>query len=143
MKRYTVGFIFNSDLSRVALETKTHPEWQKGKQNGVGGKIEEGETPLACMVREAHEEAGIVTSESDWHFFITLERASTDASVDFFAYRHTGSEDEVETKTDEAVSWYDVTALPPTVVSNLRFMIPMAIEKLNDPDLLSGTAHYV
>mgnify|MGYP003394468042 CR=1 FL=1 len=142
MKGYTVGFIFNADLSRVALETKTHPEWQKDKQNGIGGKIEEGETPLACMVREAKEEVGIITKESDWLFFINLERASNDASVDFFAYRHTGDESDVKTMTDEVVSWYDVGTLPPTVVSNLRFMIPMAIEKLKDANLESGTVHY-
>ncbi|MEK7530996.1 MAG: NUDIX domain-containing protein [Patescibacteria group bacterium] len=142
MKRYTVGFIFNADLSRVALETKSHPDWQKGKQNGIGGKIEENETPIACMVREAHEEAGIETKESDWLYFINLERKSNDASVDFFAYRHTGDGGDVKTMTDEVVSWYDVKELPTTVVSNLRFMIPMAIEKLNDPNLESGTVHY-
>ncbi|MWC27689.1 NUDIX domain-containing protein [Paenibacillus sp. MMS18-CY102] len=30
-----------------------------GRWNGVGGKLEQGESPLACIIREAYEETGI------------------------------------------------------------------------------------
>ena len=34
----------------------------KGKVNGPGGKVEKGESPEACAVRECHEELGITVS---------------------------------------------------------------------------------
>lgn len=43
---------------RVLLVLKDRPEWQKGKYNLLGGKIEEGETPEEAAVRELKEEAG-------------------------------------------------------------------------------------
>lgn len=35
----------------------------KGKVNGPGGKVEQGESPLACAVRECQEELGITVSK--------------------------------------------------------------------------------
>ncbi|WP_300288435.1 NUDIX domain-containing protein [uncultured Desulfovibrio sp.] len=42
---------------------RDHPEFQAGKLNGMGGKLEPGETLLDCMAREAVEEAGYF---GDW-----------------------------------------------------------------------------
>jgi len=44
-KTYVAGFMFSPDLENVVLIEKQKPEWQKGKYNAVGGKIEDGETP--------------------------------------------------------------------------------------------------
>ena len=66
MKKYTVGFIFNKDLSKVLLIHKTKPEWQAGRINGIGGKVEDGEEYVDCMVREAEEETGIKSKSKDW-----------------------------------------------------------------------------
>ncbi len=54
-----VGFLFSEDFSYVVLIEKSKPEWQAGRLNGVGGKIEEGEEPLDAMRREFKEEAGL------------------------------------------------------------------------------------
>ena len=43
---YVVGLLFSPDRNTVVLINKTKPDWQAGKLNGVGGKIEEGESPL-------------------------------------------------------------------------------------------------
>lgn len=58
MQRYVLGFIFSRDLSKVYLIRKNHPEWQAGKLNGVGGKINPGESGMEAMGREAMEESG-------------------------------------------------------------------------------------
>jgi len=59
MIRYVVGFAFNEAKGKVLLVTKLKPEWQKGYLNGIGGKIEQGESPLFTMDREAIEETGL------------------------------------------------------------------------------------
>jgi len=37
---YVCGFMMTWDLQQFLLIRKTHPDWQKGKLNGIGGKIE-------------------------------------------------------------------------------------------------------
>ncbi len=61
---FTLGIIFSNDLEKVYLLRKDHPEFQAGKLNGVGGKLEPGETYAACMAREGKEESG---HEGEWH----------------------------------------------------------------------------
>ena len=71
-RNYVVGFAFSSDKSQVVLIRKNRPAWQAGKLNGVGGKFEDGEDGLACMVREFHEETGVMTTADDWHYFTKI-----------------------------------------------------------------------
>jgi 8-oxo-dGTP diphosphatase len=56
MKRYVLGFVFDFGWYNILLILKAKPEWQLGKLNGLGGKIEEGETPAQAMEREFREE---------------------------------------------------------------------------------------
>ena len=58
MNRYVLGFYFSHMYDNVVLIEKQRPDWQKGKLNGVGGAIQEGESDLDAMVREFKEEVG-------------------------------------------------------------------------------------
>jgi 8-oxo-dGTP pyrophosphatase MutT (NUDIX family) len=58
IQEYVLGFVFNLDKTKVALMRKTKPEWQRGRLNGIGGKIELGETSITAMHREFKEETG-------------------------------------------------------------------------------------
>lgn len=57
---YSVGFTLSEDGSRVLLFQKGKPAFLADQWGGVGGHIEEGETPLEAMAREAEEEANLV-----------------------------------------------------------------------------------
>lgn len=54
----------NSEMyeTKVLLIQKDRPDWQKGKLNLPGGKIEAGETPKQTAVREIKEETGLDAS---------------------------------------------------------------------------------
>ena len=54
--RYVLGFVFSEACDRVLLMWKNRPAWQAGKLNGIGGKIEAGETAQHAMEREFTEE---------------------------------------------------------------------------------------
>lgn len=70
--RYVLGFAFDKS-NNVILVQKTKPKWQAGLLNGVGGKIEpEDNTPIAAMVREFQEETNLTTTESQWHYVLTM-----------------------------------------------------------------------
>ena len=115
--QYVIGFLFrNGD---VALIQKKRPDWQKGKLNGIGGHIEQGETPLEAMIREFNEEAGKLISR--WDQYCTMNYPD----VDVHCFRLFGNYS-VTTKTDEVVSWYPIEAIPSNAIPNLHWLIPLA-----------------
>lgn len=68
MKHYVLGFAFSADKKEIILIEKQKPDWQKGKLNGVGGKVEEYDFDESfAMVREFKEETGVNTTVIDWH----------------------------------------------------------------------------
>lgn len=71
--KYVLGFLFDISDASVLLVRKNRPEWQAGLLNGIGGKIEEGEEPLAAMKREFFEETGIKDENIEWNNFLTMK----------------------------------------------------------------------
>lgn len=69
MKQYVLGFAFSRDKKDIVLISKLKPEWQKGKLNGVGGKIESNEKRYHAMIREFKEETGVDTNITQWELF--------------------------------------------------------------------------
>ena len=84
MDRYVVGFCIETRSNEVILIQKKKPDWQRGKLNGVGGKINPNESDYLAMVREYHEETGVV--EPDWDHFLTVNFGGQ-AEVVFFVAR--------------------------------------------------------
>lgn len=125
MQSYVVGFLFNSDQTEVVLIRKEKPAWQKGKLNGVGGKIEPGETPMEAMVREFTEEAGLTVT--NWREYCTISD-NNHFKIHFFFANHASSIYEVESKTEEKVGVFSVNELPyGACLPNIYWEIPMAL----------------
>lgn len=59
---YTLAFIKYQD--KVLMLNRIKTPWQ-GLWNGLGGKIEKGETPKASMIRELKEEMGVTFFEHE------------------------------------------------------------------------------
>jgi len=72
MIEYVVGFAFSRYGNKVALIRKNKPDWQAGKLNGIGGKVEQDEYYFYAMVREFREETGVQTNNQDWDLVTTL-----------------------------------------------------------------------
>jgi len=140
MKVFTVGLIFDSTLCEVALMEKTHPDWQKGKLNGIGGRVEDDETAIECVLREVEEEAGLASEPADWLHFATIFEGGS--KIDFFTLRHRGDKSEVKTMTDEKVSWYTVRDIPQNLVAGIGWLVPLALEKHNGASLEVVEAKY-
>ncbi len=111
--------MLSPDYKQVALITKNSPSWQANKLNGIGGKIESGETPSEAMAREFEEETGVITSPNEWVKFVVLIRESS-YQVNFFylvSEKVFGGHQE-----DEEVSIYDVANLPENAIFNLKWL---------------------
>src|SRR5579872_3178612 len=76
MKSYTIGALFSPNLDRIVLIKKLRPEWQNGKYNLPGGKMEQGETAQQCISREFYEETGLVVLPQEWKHIGAIENVS-------------------------------------------------------------------
>ena len=128
MKHYVLGFLFDPFEKYVKLILKERPVWQKGFYNGIGGHIEDGETPVEAMVREFHEEVAGYVINSELRVIFTCRggtvfvfRLYTDDEISF---------DAVTAKTNESIRHFSVNNLPLNKMSNLAWLVPFLLENL-------------
>jgi len=138
MKSYVVGFLFGTvveHIKDVLLVKKLKPEWQAGYWNGIGGKMEKGESPVEALVREFREETGISTRPLEWAHMVTL--VCPGGTVFFFrAYAPTDIFEGFPRNNDngEEIDWQEIEGLPENTITNLRWLVPFcAYQKLEHP----------
>jgi 8-oxo-dGTP diphosphatase len=126
--RMVVGFAFYPGSS-VYLIRKNRPKWQKGKLNGIGGHVEDGETSLEAMQREFKEEAGL--DLSDWKYICKM--GGDDWDLDVFA-TILSARDEPQSMTDEKIELHNLRDLVSAeTIPNTNFLVHMAWEHMNNP----------
>ena len=120
---YVLALLFSADRSRVVLMRKTRPAWQAGRANALGGKLLPDESPLDAARREVLEEAGVDVAR--WEEFLVWDdpvyRMHAVRAFDDAALR-------ARTAEDQEVFLADVDRLPASVIDNLRWLIPLALD---------------
>ncbi len=127
-KQYSLGFLFDEELQNVVMIKKNRPKWQSGLLNGIGGKLEDYETPHDCMVREFKEETGLTINH--WLKFGSL---SFDAAEITLFCASSKNAHLAKTTTDEVV-WV-IPIWQPSVnksacIENIPSLIELAIQRL-------------
>ena len=133
MKHYTVGFVFDPALEKVLLIQKNRPDWQAGKLNGPGGRVEENETPYMSVAREVREETNLDIPPEKW--IPVAEIITLAANIVLFGTVYDGDTAVAQTMTDERVEWYDTQRLPPNVISQLTWLIPLCKDKIQKDEV--------
>ncbi len=87
MKLATLCYIKQSGKTLMIHRIKKANDVHQGKWNGLGGKLEPGETPEECVIREVCEESGLTihnptlkgiltfplfANDEDWYAFIFI-----------------------------------------------------------------------
>lgn len=129
VQEYVCGFLFDPERTRVLLIRKRRPAWQAGKLNGVGGKIEPGETAIDAMRREFTEETGLRVS--DWQHVVTLRGADDFGSGHGWAghfFRAFGDLGSALSVTDEQLEIHPAQPLPEDTIPNLLWIIPLLLD---------------
>lgn len=135
---YVAGFLFDESHLQVALIEKTKPDWQKGKLNAIGGKIEAGELPDNAMRREFLEETGL--DISNWKRFCVL-RGESDVNWRVHFYYAIGDLSKIRQMETEKPFIAGVDAVGRVydqVIPNLRWLIPMAENFANNRENCSA-----
>ncbi|HEV2179460.1 MAG TPA: NUDIX domain-containing protein [Gemmatimonadaceae bacterium] len=124
MFQYVLALLFTADRRHVVLMEKTRPAWQQGRVNALGGKLRAGERAEDAARREVREEAGVdvATWEAvlvwrDAQYIMHVVRACDDAAL------------RAHTAEDQRVFRAPVNELPPNVIDNLRWLVPLALDR--------------
>ncbi|MGE5497321.1 MAG: NUDIX hydrolase [Syntrophothermus sp.] len=72
MKLATLCYVKHEGKTLMLHRIKKQNDMHEGKWNGLGGKLENGETPEECVIREVREESGLLISDPKLHGFITF-----------------------------------------------------------------------
>ena len=121
---YVLALLFTPDRGRVVLMRKSRPAWQAGRVNAPGGKLQPGEAATDAARREVREEAGV--DVADWEEFLVWE----DPVYRLHAVRafHPAASG-AYTAEDQEVFLADTSALPTELIDNLRWLVPLALDR--------------
>ncbi|HET7456898.1 MAG TPA: NUDIX domain-containing protein, partial [Gemmatimonadaceae bacterium] len=121
---YVLALLFSADRRRLVLVHKTRPAWQAGRSNALGGKLMPGETAADAARREVWEEAGVRVAE--WEEFLVWDdpvyRMHAVRAFDDAAHS-------ARTAEDQEVFLAEVDSLPPNLIDNLRWLVPLALDR--------------
>ncbi len=123
---YVLNFLFSPDMTKVAMIRKERPEWQAGKLNGIGGKVESQELARDAAIREFAEETGVYID--DWTQFGRME---CQGKWIVYCFTTVGDVSQVRTRTDEQVGVFLVSDLrEEKTIENILWLVPLAIGHL-------------
>lgn len=88
-------------LHRVKKPNDMH----EGKWNGLGGKLEMGESAAECAIREIHEESGLVVEDPVLRGFICFPNFDGANDWHVFVYRFDTSKGELIDSPEGNLAW--------------------------------------
>jgi len=123
--QYVLALLFTEDRRQVVLMHKTRPAWQAGRVNALGGRLLAGESAADAARREVREEAGV--DVATWDEVLVWDdpvyRMHVVRAFDDDAARR------AHTAEDQTVFLADAHALPPNLIDNLRWLVPLALDR--------------
>ena len=136
---YTLAFIKQGN--KILMINRNKQPWQ-GMWNGVGGKINQNETPLECVVREIYEETNLKFNKDEviykgkvtWNNAFYPNGKGIDYNEGLYLYFVNLNEDilyETPILTDEGIlAWKDISFLKDKDNLGIAYNIPYFIDNL-------------
>ncbi|MCW6675580.1 8-oxo-dGTP diphosphatase [Aerococcaceae bacterium NML130460] len=125
VKLATICYVDNGSQFLLLHRNKKLNDVHQGKWIGVGGKIEAGETPEECAIREIYEETGLMATQLNLHGIITFPEFTPDNDWYTYVFRATDFEGELRLDCPEGtLEWvdYDKILDKPTWDGDLIFI---------------------
>jgi 8-oxo-dGTP diphosphatase len=122
MQSFASGFLFNEDVTHVALVLKNKPAYLAGRWNAIGGKMEERELSVHAMRREFQEEAGLEIAA--WNKFALLSGGW--GEIHCF-WSKCDLVHQARSEEEETVQVWPLNALPDNLDPDAAFLLTMAV----------------
>jgi 8-oxo-dGTP pyrophosphatase MutT (NUDIX family) len=127
-KEYVLVHAQQLDCDEVLLIHKKRPSWMAGRLNLCGGKIEEGESPIAAAIRELKEESGLPCWPDSALYCGTVTSANSYIHCIRVNLESAWSGNiQPRIEEDEKVEWFRfaVAFADPRLMPNLQVIIPL------------------
>ncbi|MCI8498269.1 MAG: NUDIX hydrolase [Bacilli bacterium] len=126
-----VGTMFFKEKKLLIDKPRKRPTYQM-----IGGRVEEGETPLKAAIRECHEELGTkaIFDENNFKLIMEFDEIATSdgtTKIHFYVFEYTGTLDgELETSEEiENFYWYDTNCKDIELSNTLKNeVVPFCVE---------------
>lgn len=106
MKETTLCYIQRDNEYLMLHRVKKENDVNKDKWIGIGGRIEEGETPEECMLREVNEETGLTLTDYRYRGIVRFRSDQYEAE-DMHLYTADGFEGELSECDEGVLEWID------------------------------------
>ncbi len=111
MRMTTLCYIEKDDQVLMLLRNKKEVDENKGKWIGIGGKVEEGESPNECLLREVKEEVGVELTSYRFRGIVTFVSDEW-GSEQMILYTADGYAGEIDMNCNEGtLAWIDKNQL--------------------------------
>lgn len=134
MLKYTICFI--KQKNKILLLNREKPSWM-GSWNGVGGKLEKGETPTQCIMREVFEETNIKLDNVKYKGVVTWKDDGI-MNGGMYAFTANVSDDflyKTPVKVREGIlDWKDISWILNPDNTGVALNVPMYLSKMLKDD---------
>jgi len=139
MKLATLCYVRRDGQTLMIHRVKKANDMHQGKWNGLGGKLNPGETPEECAVREIFEESGLRVHNPQLKGVLTFPAFANDEDWYVFVYLVKDFEGELIDSPEGNLLWVDEIDL---MKLNLWEGDPIFLPWLDRPGIFSGKFIY-
>ena len=107
MKLATLCYLKMDGKTLMIHRIKKENDMHQGKWNGLGGKLNPGESPEDCVIREVREESGLTISEPILKGFLTFPRFANDEDWYAFVFVARRIEGQMIDSDEGVLEWID------------------------------------
>jgi len=107
MKLATLCYLRMDGKTLMIHRIKKENDMHQGKWNGLGGKLNSGESPEDCVIREVREESGLIISDPLLKGFLTFPRFANDEDWYTFVFVARKIEGQLIESEEGVLEWID------------------------------------
>jgi 8-oxo-dGTP diphosphatase len=111
MKLATLCYVRRNNQTLLVHRIKKANDMHQGKWNGLGGKLEPGETPEECAIREIREESGLEVAYPLLKGVLTFPAFANDEDWYAFVFVATSFSGELIESPEGVLAWIDDSEL--------------------------------